>query len=115
MATGRLAKTDSLDAAVLAHFADSVRTSRHPLRDAETQVLSSLVARRQQVMANAGSGGGTASPVPLRPSDPASRPTSLGASKSWTTWTKAGARPSARVLYGGRRTTCCVAYPASEI
>ena len=46
-ATGRLAKTDSLDAAVLAHFAQAVRP---PLRDAETQVLSSLVARRQQVM-----------------------------------------------------------------
>ena len=50
-ATGRLAKTDSLDAAVLAHFAEAVRRPpRRPLRDAETQVLSSLVARRQQVM-----------------------------------------------------------------
>ena len=49
-ATGRLAKTDSLDAAVLAHFAEAVRPTRRPLRDAETQVLSSLVARRQQVM-----------------------------------------------------------------
>ena len=49
-ATGRLAKTDSLDAAVLAHFAEAVRPPLRPLRDAETQVLSSLVARRQQVM-----------------------------------------------------------------
>ena len=49
-ATGRLAKTDSLDAAVLAHFAEAVRPPRRPLRDAETQVLSSLVARRHQVM-----------------------------------------------------------------
>ena len=49
-ATGRLAKTDSLDAAVLAHFAEAVRPPRRPLRDTETQVLSSLVARRQQVM-----------------------------------------------------------------
>ena len=48
--TGRLAKTDSLDAAVMAHFAEAVRPPRRPLRDAETQVLSSLVARRQQVM-----------------------------------------------------------------
>ena len=48
--TGRLAKTDSLDAAVLAHFAEAVRPPRRPLRDAETQVLCSLVARRQQVM-----------------------------------------------------------------
>ena len=45
-ATGTLAKTDSLDAAVLAHFADAVRPSVRPLRDAETQVLNSLAARQ---------------------------------------------------------------------
>ena len=50
-ATGTLAKTDSLDAAVLAHFADAVRPEVRPLKDAETQVLASLVARRHQVMA----------------------------------------------------------------
>ena len=49
-ATGRLAKTDTLDAAVLAHFAEAVRPPLRPLRDAETQELNSLVARRQQVM-----------------------------------------------------------------
>ena len=50
-ATGKLAKTDSLDAAVLAHFAEAVRPPVRPLRDAETQALSSLVARRHQVTA----------------------------------------------------------------
>ena len=49
-ATGKLAKTDALDAAVLAHFAEAVRPPVRPLRDAETQVLNSLVARRRQVM-----------------------------------------------------------------
>ena len=49
-ATGKLAKTDALDAAVLAHFAEAVRPPVRPLRDAETQVLNSLVARRHQVM-----------------------------------------------------------------
>jgi transposase len=49
-ATGTLAKTDTLDAGVLAHFADAVRPSVRPLRDAETQVLNSLTARRHQVM-----------------------------------------------------------------
>ena len=49
-ATGTLAKTDALDAAVLAHFADAVRPSVRPLRDAETQALNSLTARRHQVM-----------------------------------------------------------------
>ena len=49
-ATGTLAKTDILDAGVLAHFADAVRPEVRPLKDAETQVLNSLTARRHQVM-----------------------------------------------------------------
>ena len=49
-ATGTLAKTDALDAEALAHFAEAVRPDVRPLRDAETQVLNSLVARRQQVV-----------------------------------------------------------------
>ena len=49
-ATGKLAKTDSLDAAVLAHFAEAIRPPMRPVRDAETQVLNSLTARRHQVM-----------------------------------------------------------------
>ena len=49
-ATGTLAKTDALDAIALAHFADAVRPVVRPLKDAETQVLSSLVARRHQVV-----------------------------------------------------------------
>ena len=49
-ATGKLAKTDSLDAAVLAHFAEAVQPPVRPLRDAETQALNTLAARRHQVM-----------------------------------------------------------------
>ena len=49
-ATGTLAKTDALDAVALAHFADAVRPVVRPLKSAETQVLSSLVARRHQVV-----------------------------------------------------------------
>ena len=49
-ATGKLAKTDSLDAAAIAHFAEAVRPPVRPLRDAETQALNSLAARRHQVM-----------------------------------------------------------------
>ena len=49
-ATGKLAKTDALDAAVLAHFTEVVRPPVRPLRDAETQALNSLAARRHQVM-----------------------------------------------------------------
>ena len=49
-ATGKLAKTDARDAAVLAHFAGAIQPPVRPLRDAETQELNSLTARRQQVM-----------------------------------------------------------------
>lgn len=49
-ATGKLAKTDALDASVLAHFGEAVKPPVRPLRDAETQALNSLVARRHQVM-----------------------------------------------------------------
>ena len=49
-ATGTLAKTDALDAAVLAHFAEAVRPPVRPLRDVETQALNALAARRHQVM-----------------------------------------------------------------
>lgn len=49
-ATGRLAKTDALDAAVLAHFAEAVRPAVRPLPDADTQALAALVARRRQLI-----------------------------------------------------------------
>lgn len=47
-ALGRLAKTDALDAAVLAEFADKVRPAVRPLADAETQELRALLTRRAQ-------------------------------------------------------------------
>ena len=49
-ATGRLAKTDALDAQVLAHFAEAVRPEVRPLPDSDTQELHSLTARRSQVV-----------------------------------------------------------------
>ena len=49
-ATGRLAKTDALDAQVLAHFAEAVRPPVRPLRDEDTQELNSLTTRRNQLM-----------------------------------------------------------------
>ena len=49
-ATGQLAKTDALDAAILAHFAAAVRPPVRPLRDAETQALQALATRRHQVL-----------------------------------------------------------------
>jgi transposase len=48
-ATGQLAKTDRLDAQVLAHFAEAIRPPIRPVPDAQTQALAALVARRRQL------------------------------------------------------------------
>lgn len=50
-ATGRLAKTDALDAAVLAHCADALRPQPRSLPDPQAQLLAALVERRRQVVA----------------------------------------------------------------
>lgn len=49
-ATGRLAKTDRLDARVLAQFAQAVRPDARPGRNAAEQALVELVARRRQLV-----------------------------------------------------------------
>ena len=49
-ATGKLAKTDALDAAVLAHFAEAVGPAAQTLPDDEARLLGELVARRRQVL-----------------------------------------------------------------
>lgn len=49
-ATGRLAKTDALDAHGLAHFAEAVRPTPRPLPDAQSQVLRAQLARRRQLL-----------------------------------------------------------------
>ena len=49
-ATGRLAKTDRLDAAVIAHFAEAVRPEPRPLASEAAQELAELVARRRQLV-----------------------------------------------------------------
>jgi transposase len=49
-ATGQLAKTDRLDAAANARFAEAIRPAARPLADAAAQTLSELVARRRQLL-----------------------------------------------------------------
>ena len=48
--TGQLAKTDSLDAAMLALFAERVRPEPRALPDAETEALQAILARRRQLI-----------------------------------------------------------------
>jgi len=49
-ATGRLAKTDALDAQVLALFAERVRPAPRPLPDDAVQALDALLTRRRQLV-----------------------------------------------------------------
>src|SRR3954468_19525116 len=49
-ATGRLAKTDRIDAEVLAHFAEAIRPDARPLPAPEVQALDALLSRRQQLL-----------------------------------------------------------------
>jgi transposase len=49
-ATGQLAKTDSIDASILALFAERVRPEPRPLSDDATQALDALLTRRRQLL-----------------------------------------------------------------
>jgi transposase len=50
-ATGKLAKTDALDAKVLARFAEAVRPEPRTLPDAEAREFQAILARRRQIIA----------------------------------------------------------------
>ena len=49
-ATGRLAKTDALDAEAIARFAEAIRPEPRPLASEDAQALGELVARRRQLV-----------------------------------------------------------------
>lgn len=48
--TGKLAKTDALDAQILAHFAEAIRPEARFLTDEQGQKLQALVTRRRQII-----------------------------------------------------------------
>ena len=53
-ALGKRAKTDPIDAGVIAHFVEATKPAIRPLPDEETQLLADLVARRRQIVAMIG-------------------------------------------------------------
>ncbi len=48
--TGQLAKTDTIDAHILALFADRVRPQVRPLPDEEARALDAIIGRRRQII-----------------------------------------------------------------
>jgi transposase len=49
-AVGKRAKTDPIDAEVIAHFAEAVKPAPRPVPDAQSRLLAELVARRRQII-----------------------------------------------------------------
>lgn len=49
-ALGKRAKTDPIDAAVIAHFAEATKAQPRPVPDATARLLADLVARRRQIV-----------------------------------------------------------------
>ena len=49
-ATGRLAKTDAIDADIIARFARDIRPELRPVKDEHTRLLSALNSRRRQIV-----------------------------------------------------------------
>ena len=49
-ATGKLAKTDAIDAATIARFARDIRPQIRPFKDEQTQALAALNTRRRQIV-----------------------------------------------------------------
>jgi transposase len=49
-ASGKLAKTDRIDAEILAHVAEAIRPEARPLPSPEVQALDALLSRRQQLL-----------------------------------------------------------------
>jgi transposase len=93
-ATGRLAKTDALDAQVLAQFAEVLRPAPRPLPDEATHALSALLTRRRQLveMLTAEKNRRGSAPKPLRKR--------IEAHIDWL-------RQFARVRSGASKTSCC--------
>ena len=105
-AMGHLAKTDAIDARVLAHFAAVTRAEPKPLPDETARELDALLDRRRQLigmrtmeqnrLATAAGRVRRDLESHLR----GSRSTSRTSTVSWTS----GSAPARR---GARRTTCC--------
>lgn len=49
-ATGKIAKTDTMDSLILAHFGLAMRPEARPLKDEQTRELAAVLARRRQLV-----------------------------------------------------------------
>ena len=110
-ATGRLAKTDAIDAQVLAHFAELIQPHTRPLPDAQSRELMALVARRRQIieMVTAESNRRSRTATGLIAVLPR---TSAGCANSSPSSTAPWNRRSGALRCGRKRPACCAAFRA---
>jgi hypothetical protein len=114
-ATGTLAKTDRIDAYVLARFAEALKPEPRALPDQQALLLSEILDRRRQLIGMLVDLRTTVSrrPSPLR-SRSAFEPTSGGLRRSSPAPTGSSKRPSRRAPPGVRMRPSCAASPASD-
>ena len=111
-AMGQLAKTDRIDARVLALFAERVRPEVRALPDEDTQELKALLARRRQLLEmmvaekNRLKMASTAVEKDIREHIEWLKHKLKSVDRIWSV-------ASRRVRCGARRRTCCGAYRAS--
>ena len=124
--TGRLAKTDTLDAAVLALFAprplgrgQRIRPEPRELPDAESEAFAAILARRRQLITmlvsekNRAHVAAPSVQKSIAPPAPGRGSTSGGSSANSQASTTASTRRSAGAPCGARKTTCYVGSLAS--
>ena len=101
-AMGRLAKTDTLDAEVIALFAERVRPQARPLREPERAHLAELVGRRRQIIEMIGMETNRGRQAIDKPLAQGSRATSPISRRSSTRSTTTSATPSSIPQLGAK-------------
>jgi hypothetical protein len=109
-ALGKLAKTDRIDAAVLARFAQDVRPEIRPLKSEKGQELAALVARRRQLIDLR---SGESNRLSRASSNAILNTPSSSSINSCEPSTTNSTSSSRKVRCGAKRTNCFAAFPAS--
>jgi transposase len=105
--TGRLAKTDKIDAGVLAHFAEVLKPPLRPWPEAQQQELAALMTRRRQLVEMVVMEK-IAWALPGRPrSAKVSRCISKRSRSNSRSWNRIWTTSSAAAPCTWRRTSCC--------
>ena len=111
-AMGQLAKTDRLDAAVIARFAEAVRPPVRPLPDEATRHLGALVADGGSC-SRCWLPSATAAMPPILPCTSGSTPISAGWRRPWPRSSRTSTGRSGRAPSGGPRRSCSARCRAS--